>query len=793
MKTILTFVFSLLITHGFSHAQTTDANIFGDVKSNGDHIPFVSVYIEGTTMGVSTDETGHYYLTNMPAGTYLLVAKAMGYQTARQKIEVVAHKTIEVNFELIEEGLDMDEVVVTGTKTFKRRTESAVIVNVIDKKLIASVQACNLSEGLRFQPGLRVETDCQTCSYTQLRMNGLGGSYSQILINSRPIFSPLVGLYGMEQIPANMIERIEVVRGGGSALYGANAIGGTVNIITQLPTSNSYEAGYSLQNINGRTNDQTFQAALTLINKKRNTGMAFFANRRHREAYDHPGRTLLPDATTKTERDHFSELPLLRTNSFGGNLFFEPTDNQKIEINFSSLYEYRYGGDINTTQAYLAQQAEERTHYILMGGVDYELHWNERKSTLIAYVAAQSTRRNHYTGLYPDPVDFTTPEDFEQAELNHLKNPPYGTTQNHTIQGGLQFNHSFHPFLVGTNVVTLGAEILSDDVVDSIPAYQYGTNQQTLNSALFAQSDWKLNPSLTFLAGLRADKHNLLSKMMVSPRLSVLYRLKSSTQFRLTWGTGFRAPQSFDTDMHIAFAGGGISRISLADDLKEERSQSWSGSVNCDYPTEKLIAGFTLEGFYTKLTDAFYLHPTGTDEYGEHFEKRNGPGAVVQGITLELRVNYNRKIQAETGFTLQKSQQEQAVAHIDNLPPVREFLRTPNQYGYWTLTATPFSRWNLSLNGVYTGPMKLAKFSANPALEPNQYVTSRAFHELSTKVSYTFPVSKLETALECFAGVKNLTNTYQDDFDNGKFRDSNYVYGPGAPRTIYFGILLKAL
>ena len=107
------------------------------------------------------------------------------------------------------------------------------------------MQACNLSEGLSFQPGVRLETDCQTCNYTQLRMNGLSGGYSQILINGKSIFSPLTGLYGMEQIPSNMIERIEVVRGGGSALYGSSAIGGVVNVITKFSDQNNYSVGYN--------------------------------------------------------------------------------------------------------------------------------------------------------------------------------------------------------------------------------------------------------------------------------------------------------------------------------------------------------------------------------------------------------------------------------------------------------------------------------------------------------------------------------------------------------------------
>ena len=129
-----------------------------------------------------------------------------------------------------EEIYDLDEIVVTGTKTFKRRTKSPVIVNVLDNKKIEKVQACNISEVLSFQSGLRVETDCQTCNYTQLRINGLSGGYSQILINGKAIFSPLAGMYAMEQIPSNMIERIEVIKGGGSSLYGSSAIRGVVNL-----------------------------------------------------------------------------------------------------------------------------------------------------------------------------------------------------------------------------------------------------------------------------------------------------------------------------------------------------------------------------------------------------------------------------------------------------------------------------------------------------------------------------------------------------------------------------------
>lgn len=773
--------------------QHSDANIFGDVKSAGEHIPFAAVFVDGTNIGTTTDETGHYMLIDLPEGKYTLVARALGYREAKQEVTITGNKTLEVNFELQEELMSIDEVVVTGTKTFKRQTETPVIVNVIDRRTIDAVQACNISEGLRFQPGLRVETDCQTCNYSQLRMNGLAGGYSQILINGRPVFSPLIGLYGMEQIPSNMVERIEVVRGGGSALYGSSAIGGTVNIITRMPAENGYEVSYTAHSIDGSANDNVLSGSINMVGRKRNAGAVLFVNRRYREAYDHPGLTLNPDGSFKTEKDNYSELPELRNNSFGGNLFFHPSPNQKLELNFTSLYEYRYGGEMIRKEAYLTQQAEERFHYILMGGLDYQVNFNQNNSSFILYLAGQYTDRDHYTGIYPDIKGFESEESFRTAELNHIKNPPYGYTFNTTYQAGAQLNHRFADFPGGPNVGTFGIEYTHDDILDSIPAYIYGTNQITGNFAAFMQSDWQVARALTLLTGLRADKHNLVDNLILSPRLSLLYRLKEKTQFRLTWGTGFRAPQAFDTDMHIAFAGGGVSRISLADGLKQERSKSLSGSVNFDLPAEKYVVGFTFEGFYTRLTNAFVLVPSGQDSLGETFEKQNGPGATVQGATLEIRANYNKKAQIEAGFTWQSSLHDKPVENISGLPPMREFLRTPEKYGYLVLTLSPVKNLNASLSSIYTGPTIHAKFSPDETVYPNEYRTIKAISELNMKLDYTINFGMLDSAVEIFGGIKNIANQFQEDADNYKFRDSNYIYGPAQPRTIYLGIKLKSI
>jgi outer membrane receptor for ferrienterochelin and colicins len=243
--------------------------------------------------------------------------------------------------------------------------------------------------------------------------------------------------------------------------------------------------------------------------------------------------------------------------------------------------------------------------------------------------------------------------------------------------------------------------------------------------------------------------------------------------------------------LHIAFAGGGVSRVSLSPDLKQEKSQSLSASINYDKPMENWIAGFTVEAFYNRLIDAFYLQPIGQDQYGELFEKQNGDGATVQGITLEIRANYNRKIQLESGFTIQSSRFDSPVEYIDGLAGIREFTRTPNDYGYAILTFTPNKKWNATLNYLYTGKMKIPHFAGAPNQTINEIVTSNPFSELSAKIGYMIPIEKLGNNIELYGGIKNIFNAYQDDFDIGKNRDSNYIYGPAQPRTFYIGIKLK--
>ena len=312
---MLGVAFSSLSARAFANAnewmdtevnvRDTDANIVGHVtdKDTGEHLPYVSVVLKGTTLGTTTDATGHYFLKNLPEGTFTLEVSSVGYKTESRAVRVKKGQTLELNFEIAEDRVALDGVVVSANRNETTRRMAPTLVNVVSMKTFENTNSTCLAQGLNFQPGVRVENNCQNCGFQQVRINGLDGPYTQILIDSRPIFSALSGVYGLEQIPANMIDRVEVMRGGGSALFGSSAIAGTINIITKEPVRNSAQFSHTLTGI-GVTSafDNTTTVNASLVSDNHKLGLAVFGQNRERAGYDHDG-------------DGFTELPELKNQT----------------------------------------------------------------------------------------------------------------------------------------------------------------------------------------------------------------------------------------------------------------------------------------------------------------------------------------------------------------------------------------------------------------------------------------------------------------------------------------------
>lgn len=317
-----------------TRVRKTDANIFGHTvdKHTSEHIGFITIRVKGSTIGTATDASGHFNLHNLPADELTVVASGVGYKTKEVKVKLESGKSIELNFEMEEDAVMLDNIVVSANRNETRRREAPSIVNVVTGKLFENTNSVCLAQGLNFQPGLRVENNCQNCGFQQVRINGLEGPYSQILIDSRPIFSALAGVYGIEQIPANMIDRVEVVRGGGSALFGSNAIAGTINIITKEPMSSSLTVSNSTMFIGGSSADINTSVNAALVSDDYRTGVSIYGSSRQREGWDANG-------------DGFTEIGLITARNIGFRSYFKTGDQSKLTAEYHNLSEFRRGGN----------------------------------------------------------------------------------------------------------------------------------------------------------------------------------------------------------------------------------------------------------------------------------------------------------------------------------------------------------------------------------------------------------------------------------------------------------------
>ena len=368
--------------------RKSDANIVGHIldKNTKEHLPYITVALKGTTIGTVTDATGHYFLKNLPEGNFVLEVSSVGYKTVRRNVTLKKGRTLEEDFEIEEDAVALDGVVVTANRNETARRLAPTLVKVVTPKLFDMTNSHTLSQGLVFQPGVRVENDCQNCGYSQVRINGMDGKYTQILIDSRPIFSALAGVYGLEQIPANMIERVEVVRGGGSALFGSSAIAGTVNIITKEPLRNSGSFAHSISNFDGSGSfDNNTTLNLSLVSSDNKMGAYIYGQNRHRSAYDHDG-------------DGYSEIPKIHGQTIGFRSFLKTTTYSKLTFEYHHMEEFRRGGDLLNRPPHEANVAEQTEHSINGGGFKYDYYSPNEKLLFNLIESAQHINRDSYYG-----------------------------------------------------------------------------------------------------------------------------------------------------------------------------------------------------------------------------------------------------------------------------------------------------------------------------------------------------------------------------------------------------------
>lgn len=783
----LTSLFLVLMQVSLAQKAKTDANIFGHVASNGQHIAFANIAVKGTTIGTVTDETGHYQLINLPEGEIVVVASVVGYKPQEKIVITEANKTAEIKFELEQDIFNLDEVVVSANRGGQKRSEVPVIVNTISPKVYSISQSVTLGEGLNFSPGLRLENNCQNCGFTQVRMNGMEGPYSQILINSRPIFSGLAGVYGLELIPANMIEKVEVVRGGGSALYGSNAIAGTINMIIKEPVKNTYEMGvnYAITGVGisksgGVAPDYSVNFNTSLVSDDHKSGIALFGFTRERKLFD-------------ANDDGFSEIAPMSNLTLGARFFHRFGYRDKLLFDFFTIKEQRDGGNKQDYPMHERDIAEALKHKLKIAAISYDQFFR-KYDVLSIYCSLQYLDRDSYYGANRSLSD-------------------YGNTKDITYNAGVQYKTVFGHSSLVTGIENTGG-FLKDKklgypdfenvtmINDTVIEFSHIENtlvadQSSVTTGIFSQYEIKLRKTKIAIGG-RFDKYKVRDHAkeegeektgsVFSPRVSLMYTLLESLQARLNYSQGYRAPQIFDEDLHIETSG---SRqvINVNDpDLKQESSHSIMASLDFNGLVGTMHTGLLVEGFYTRLNDPFVNEIGVPDEKGTviYTRKNARDGATVQGVNIEFQLKSRKVFSFTSGFTLQSAKYDIPQEFDEKI-----FFRTPNQYGYFLMDWDFARNLCFSATGNYTGRMYVPYFGPETDPESGELRKSQSFFDLNVRLQYNV---KLNGAIvQWFGGIKNIFNAYQPDFDTGIHRDPAYMYGPVAPRTVYFGIKIGNL
>lgn len=754
----------------------TDAMLFGDVKNSNEHIPFATILLKGTTIGTATDATGHFKMTNLPVGKQVILVSAIGYKASEIEVELKEKESVTILVNLEPDNIGLEQVVVSANRNEKSRRETATVVNTISAKLFNRTQNATLSEGLNFTPGLRMENNCQNCGFTQVRMNGLEGPYSQILINSRPVFSGLAGVYGLELIPSNMIERVEVIRGGGSAMYGSNAIAGTINLITKDPVNNNFSVATGYGSVGAGTSgnpvsDFTLGLNGSFVSDDYKTGLSIIGFTRSRGYFD-------------ANNDGYSEISEIKNTTIGSRFYQRVASRGKLTIDYFNINEARRGGNKFDLPMHETDVTESVTHRINSGAVNFDLLLRESDKFSV-FFSGQGVNRSSYYGANQDLS-------------------AYGKTTDFTFSSGVQYIRHIEKFFFSPATITSGVEFNGGNLIDRKLGYYDPAIDTHLGNTLvadqllstqagFLQSEWTTGKASVTI-GARFDHYrvadntkssNDITGNVLSPRISLLYHITPHLQFRTGFARGFRAPQIFDEDLHIETSGSRQVIHQNDPDLKQESSNSFSASLDFNRNLGEWQFQLLAEGFYTLLMNPFANEYGTPDENGTVIYTRVNAedGATVKGLNFELNASPSSKLQIQSGLTFQNSQYEKPREFGET-----HFFRSPDMYGFIGMDYHILPLLKLSATGNYTGTMLVPYFGpAIPIPAEGQLNKTPSFFDAGVKLAYQVKLSE-SVKMEINAGVKNVFNSYQRDFDSGIDRDPAYMYGPLLPRTIYFGL-----
>lgn len=632
--------------------------------------------------------------------------------------------------------LRSESVVVTATRTRRTIDDVPVRTEVIGTAHILQSGARTLADAVEYTTGVRVENNCQNCNFSQIRLLGLGGPYTQILVDGQPVISALAQVYGIEQIPARMIDRIEVIKGGGSALYGAGSVGGVVNIISREParTGGMVEGRFDTAHAAG--------AAFDWVTRDRRTSITTFGQFDRVDPRD-------------VNADGFSDVSRRTLGAAGVRLQRSAADGmRRLTVDASRIEEARRGGDalhLPPHEALIAESIRSRrTSASLSWSQTVSARWDYR----LTGVAASTSRDSYYgTGYDPNAYGDTT------NVLGLIDSQVNVYTRRHTVSWGGQWS--------------------VDDTEDRQPAYGRQLRQRFATAGLFLQDEWSIAPGIQLLTGARADWHDVLPRAIVSPRGALLLSPAEPVDVRIAVARGFRAPQAFDEDLHLSSVGGDIRLIELDPALREERATTTTAGAEWKPQAGAGQALLEVNAFHTRLTDLFHVIER-DDPATPAFEtlKTNVGGARVYGLEFNAGWGIGDDLVLQGGVVLQRARFDQPEPDFGS----RDFFRSPERYGNVSLRWNLHSGWRVFAGARWTGSMVAPHYAG--AIASNRLERTPAFAVADVSIGRQLSVNGRSVTVS--VNGRNITNAYQSDLDAGPLRDATYVYGPRFPRSMGF-------
>ncbi len=659
--TLIQLLGLLLLGPNFSYSQKPQ--IIGEVMDGLTPIPFANVYLEGTSIGTASDENGYYQLQNIPIGTYLLKVTAMGYFSNSSKIIIRDNETIQKSIFLKISTQQLEETVITGTLKAVRRSESPVPVEVYSPTFLKKNPTSSIFEALQNVNGVRPQINCNVCNTGDIHINGLEGPYTLVLIDGMPIVSGLGTVYGLSGIPNSLIEQIEIVKGPASSLYGSEAVGGLINIITK---STAEAPDFFADGFLSDWGEYNLDVG-TKINMGKKTDVLLGINYFN---YDTP---------IDNNGDNFTDLTLQNRISIFQKWNLKRDENRIFSIAGRYFHEDRWGGEMQWTPEF-------------RGGDEI-------------YGESIYTRRWEILGKYQLPINEKVLFSFSYND--HSQNSVYGDIPYLADQriGFLQFTwdktFKSHDLLLGS---ALRYNYYNDNTTATINA------DEVIIPSIFAQDEIKLAKEHSLLLGLRYD-YDKRHGSIYTPRSAYRWKISDNDILRLNAGTGFRVVNLF-TEEHASLTG--ARDVIVTEELKPERSFNLNlNFLKKIYSDNGTFIGLDASVFYTHFNNII-LPDYDTNPNQIIYDNLDGK-SISQGISANIDVVFPHGLKLLLGATLQDvSATEDGVK--------QDQVLTESFTGTWNVSYT-LEPLDLSIDytGNLYGPMRLPLLGP---LDPRQEYSS---------------------------------------------------------------------